>query len=70
MIVLNIFFISADNAQSWSDELDDGELDAQEKEQLIHSINDNVRFWRETRDLLLFRIYEQLHSLLTEQEDN
>ncbi|MYA55488.1 type I-B CRISPR-associated protein Cas8b1/Cst1 [Candidatus Poribacteria bacterium] len=63
-------FISADNAQSWSDELDDSELDEEEKEQLRHSINDNVRFWRETRDLLLFRIYEQLHSWLTEQEDN
>lgn len=63
-------FISADNAQSWSDELDDGELDEEQKEQFIHSINDNVRFWRETRDLLLFRIYEQLHSWLTEQEDN
>ena len=63
-------FVSADTAQSWSDELDDGELDEEQKEQLIHSINDNVRFWRETRDLLLFRIYEQLHSLLTEQEDN
>ena len=29
-----------------------------------------LRFWRETRDLLLFRIYEQLHGWLTEQEEN
>lgn len=63
-------FISADDALSWSDEVDDGELDDEQKEQLIHSINDNVRFWRETRDLLLFRIYEILHPWLTEQEDN
>ena len=63
-------FISSDNAQSWSDELDDGELDEEQKEQLIHSISDNITFWRETRDLLLFRIYEKLHSWLTEQEDD
>ena len=63
-------FISSDNAQSWSDELDDGELDEEQKEQLIHSISDNVTFWRETRDLLLFRIYEKRHSWLPEQEDN
>ena len=63
-------FISSDNAQSWSDELDDGELDEEQKEQLIHSISDNVTFWRETRDLLLFRIYEKLHSWLIEKEDN
>ena len=63
-------FISSDNAQSWSDELDDGGLDEEQKEQLIHSISDNITFWRETRDLLLFRIYEKLHSWLTEQEDN
>lgn len=63
-------FISSDNAQSWSDELDDGELDEEQKEQLIHSISDNVTFWRETRDLLLFRIYEKRHSWLLEQEDN
>lgn len=63
-------FISGDDALSWSDELDDGELDDQQKEQLRHSVNDNVTFWRETRDLLLFRIYEKLHNWLTEQEDN
>ena len=63
-------FISSDDAQSWSDELDDGELDEEQKEQLIHSMSENVTFWRETRDLLLFRIYEKLHSWLTEQEDN
>ena len=63
-------FISSDNAQSWSDELDDGELDDEQKEQLMHSMNDNVTFWRETRDLLLFRIYEKLYNRLTEQEEN
>ena len=63
-------FISSDNAQSWSDEFDDGELDVEQKAQLIHSMSDNVTFWRETRDLLLFRIYEQLNSWLIETEDN
>ena len=63
-------FISSDNAQSWSDEFDDGELDEEQKAQLIHSISDNITFWRETRDLLLFRIYEQLHNCLIEKEDN
>ena len=63
-------FIASDNALSWSDELDDDELDEEEKEQFIHSISDNVTFWRETRDLLLFRIYEKLHNWLTEQEEN
>ena len=63
-------FISGDDALSWSDELDDGELDDEEKEQLRHSVNDNVTFWRETRDLLLFRIYEKLHNWLIEQEKN
>ena len=57
-------FISGENALSWSDELDDGELDNEQKEQLMHSMNDNVTFWRETRDLLLFRIYEKLHNWL------
>lgn len=66
-------FISSDNAISWSDELDNGELDEldeDQKEQLLHSASDNVTFWRETRDLLLFRIYERLHGWLTEQEEN
>ena len=66
-------FISSDNAISWNDELDDGELDEldeDQKEQLLHSASDNVTFWRETRDLLLFRIYERLHGWLTEQEEN
>ena len=63
-------FISGDDALSWSDELDDGELDDEQKEELRHSVNDNVTFWRETRDLLLFRIYEKLHNWLTEQEEN
>ena len=49
-------FISGENAPSWSDELDDDKLDDEQKEQLRHSMNDNVIFWRETRDLLLFRI--------------
>ncbi|MXZ00048.1 hypothetical protein F4Y93_05150 [Candidatus Poribacteria bacterium] len=31
------------------------------------SDNLNLTPWRETRDLLLFRIYEQLHSWLQEQ---
>ena len=57
-------FIASDDALSWSDELDDDELDDEQKEQLMHSMNDNVRFWRETRDLLLFRIYEKLHNWL------
>ncbi len=63
-------FISSEDTLSWSDELDDRELDDDQIEQLTHSIDDNVTFWRETRDLLLFRIYEKLHSWLTEQEDN
>ena len=63
-------FISSDNAQSWSDEFDDSELDEEQKAQLIHSMSDNVTFWRETRDLLLFRIYEKLYSWLPEKEDN
>ena len=63
-------FISGDDTLSWSDELDDGELDEEQKEQLRYSVNDNVTFWRETRDLLLFRIYEKLHNWLTEQEEN
>lgn len=58
-------FISSDNATSWSDELDGDELDEEQKEQLLHSARDNVTFWRETRDLLLFRLYEQLHDWLT-----
>lgn len=57
-------FISNDNAASWTDELDDDELDDEQKEQLLHSAGDNVTFWRETRDLLLFRMYEQLHETL------
>ena len=63
-------FISNDNVLSWSDELDDGELDEEQKEKFINSVNDNVTFWRETRDLLLFRIYEELHNWLTKQEEN
>ena len=62
-------FISSDNATSWSDELDDDELDEEQKEQLLHFASDNVTFWRETRDLLLFRLYEQLHNWLTEEEN-
>lgn len=58
-------FISSDNATSWSDELDGDELDEEQKEQLLHFASDNVTFWRETRDLLLFRLYEQLHDWLT-----
>ena len=58
-------FISSDNATSWSDELDDDELDEEQKERLLHSASGNVTFWRETRDLLLFRIYEQLQGWLT-----
>ena len=54
-------FISSNNILSWSDELDDGELDDEQKAQLMHSMNDNITFWRETRDLLLFRIYEKLY---------
>ena len=57
-------FISSDNATSWSDELDGDELDEEQKEQLLHFASDNVTFWRETRDLLLFRLYEQLHDWL------
>ena len=67
---VEFIFISSENAQSWSDELDDGELDEEQKEQLIHARSDSVIFWRETRDLLLFRIYEKLHGWLTEQEAN
>ena len=54
-------FISGENTQSWSDELDDGELDDEQKAQLMHSMNSDITFWRETRDLLLFRIYEKLY---------
>ncbi len=63
-------FISDDDIVTWSDELDDGELDDEQKEQFMHAVSDNVTFWRETRDLLLFRIYEKLHNWLTEQEED
>ena len=55
-------FISSDNDTTCPDELD--ELDDEQKDNLLHFASDSFTFWRETRDLLLFRIYEQLHDWL------